>query len=159
MVTVLLVFPPMLTVSGTAAPVWAVAAIFALIWYRPTEPGASPEKETSAGAPPMFTSGVSTVRMLSNEQISPLFAATVYAAEEAIINALGEMKAKDATARLQEIVKTDSDDTVAAAAGEALKKIGATVPERKRGAALPTLTPGAPGVPPAPAVPPPPPGR
>ena len=32
--------------------------------------------------------GVSTVRMLSNEQISPLFDATVFATEEAIINAL-----------------------------------------------------------------------
>ncbi|MBI5834170.1 MAG: peptidylprolyl isomerase [Armatimonadetes bacterium] len=71
----------------------------------------------------------------------------------ALCNTLGDMKSQAAVKRLSEIVQTDSDDTVAKAAEAALTKIGAKVPERKRGSALPSLTPGNPQ---APATPPPP---
>lgn len=56
---------------------------------------------------------------------------------KAVCNALGELKAKDATDRLQQLVRIDPDDSVAQAAGEALKKIGAEVPKRDKPSALP----------------------
>ncbi|NUP99505.1 MAG: peptidylprolyl isomerase [Armatimonadetes bacterium] len=51
---------------------------------------------------------------------------------KAAINSLGDLKAKEAAPKLQELVRTDPDDSVAQAAQEALRKIGVTVPERKR---------------------------
>ncbi|MCC7493708.1 MAG: peptidylprolyl isomerase [Fimbriimonadaceae bacterium] len=51
---------------------------------------------------------------------------------KAVINSLGEIKAKSATSKLQELVRTDPDDSVAKAAEAALQKIGAEVPKRLR---------------------------
>ncbi len=62
---------------------------------------------------------------------------------KAVANALGDLKAKEAVERLQQIVRIDADDSVAEAATEALKKIGAEVPKREKPSPLPT--PGAVG--------------
>ena len=57
-VTVLDVAPPSEAVTGTASPDAAPSGTCALIWNKPTAPGASPENVTFAGTPPMLTTGV-----------------------------------------------------------------------------------------------------
>ena len=53
--------PPIVNTIGTSGPVGAPAGTCTLIWYRPTYPGASPEKLTVAGTPPTVTVGVARV--------------------------------------------------------------------------------------------------
>jgi hypothetical protein len=42
--------PPIASVTGTASPDGAVGGIWKFTWYKPTKPGASPEKTTKAGS-------------------------------------------------------------------------------------------------------------
>jgi len=49
--------PPMLTTSAIALPLGAVDGIWKFTWFRPTKPGAGPEKETVAGTPAIVTVG------------------------------------------------------------------------------------------------------
>ncbi len=56
---------------------------------------------------------------------------------KAVINSLGALKAEQAAGKLQEIVRSDPDDSVAEAAKQALQKMGQTVPERKPAKPLP----------------------
>lgn len=69
---------------------------------------------------------------------------------KAAINALGAVKAKQATEKLQGIVRNDPDDSVAEAAKAALEKIGAEVPKRE---VKPLPTPSDVGIPPVEATP------
>ena len=46
--------PSMEMTTGTALPFAAPGGTRALTWYKPTYPGVSPEKETSAAAPPII---------------------------------------------------------------------------------------------------------
>src|SRR4051812_27146504 len=57
MVTLLELVEPWLTTTGTALPPGAFAGIVTLIWYSPTEPGASPANVTVAGTPPTVAVG------------------------------------------------------------------------------------------------------
>src|SRR5665213_211680 len=60
-VTVLELTPPIDRTTGTADPNATPAGTCTLTWYSPTVPGASPEKTTFAGTPPMVTVGVVVV--------------------------------------------------------------------------------------------------
>jgi parvulin-like peptidyl-prolyl isomerase len=60
---------------------------------------------------------------------------------KAVCNALGELKAQAATAKLQDIVRNDADDQVAEAAKAALGKIGAKAPDRAKKAPTPPPPP------------------
>jgi hypothetical protein len=53
--------PPIEIVTGTALPGAVDAGTRAFTWYSPTKLGASPEKITLAGTPPMLNVGVVVV--------------------------------------------------------------------------------------------------
>ena len=54
--------PPMVSDKETASPDTASSGTCAFTWYRPTNPGAKPEKATGATTPPSSTAGVDRVR-------------------------------------------------------------------------------------------------
>jgi len=53
--------PPIVTMTGVAAPVVMREGTTALTWYKPMNVGASPEKLTLADAPPIVTVGMLVV--------------------------------------------------------------------------------------------------
>src|ERR1017187_3001681 len=61
MVTVLEVAPPIKMTTGVAFPAATPAGTCTFTWYSLTKPGASPEKSTCAGTPPIITVGVAVV--------------------------------------------------------------------------------------------------
>lgn len=63
---------------------------------------------------------------------------------KAACNALGELKAKEATAKLTDLAKSSQDDLIAQAAAAALKQMGVEAPVREKKPASASLTPAAP---------------
>lgn len=55
------VAPPTLRTIVIAFPLVALVGIWKFTWYRPTKPGARPEKETGTELPPKVSVGVATV--------------------------------------------------------------------------------------------------
>src|ERR1700733_15751145 len=60
-VAVLDLIPPIDKTKGTAIPGVTPAGTWTFTWYSPPVPGASPEKSTFAGAPPIVTLGLVVV--------------------------------------------------------------------------------------------------
>ena len=61
MVAVFEFAPPTLRTIGIVFPLGALAGIWKFTWYRPTKPGAKPEKETGTEVPANVSVGVATV--------------------------------------------------------------------------------------------------